>query len=246
MVDDTVVDKAEPRLLKGSEWRGVCSYPDGQSFPFIMNILSTVSDDSLGEGKQIIEGTLSWESLNAATKIMGILEGTTFKFREYEVFYGEDQVEVPNNYQGDIDGGIIKGRILNSDAEFQLQFYGIRSPKDVSGMLALVREDDKLKAIKNKRKYNLFVKSSLDATTEQDRILAFKKLTQGADYWYDRTKKGELESRPVKRYKKEDLRKSCPNCGQPMFEHTLKSSEKIMACSNYPYCKPKLSYGSGW
>jgi len=76
-------------------------------------------------------------------------------------------------------------------------------------------------------------------TSEQDRILAFKKLTMDSEYWYDRTKKGETEIRPNKKTKTEDLRPSCPKCGNPMYEKALTEdpTKKIMACSNHPHCR---------
>jgi hypothetical protein len=82
------------------------------------------------------------------------------------------------------------------------------------------------------KSYNLVTNSNIERPTVADHQGAFKKLVGNSEYWYDRTKKGELEPRP-KEQDKDKVRKSCPVCGMPMFERALDSdpTKTIEACA---------------
>lgn len=63
-----------------------------------------------------------------------------------------------------------------------------------------------------KRKYNLAINNNLERQTVDDQKRAFKRLTANSVYWYDRTRKGELEPRSKEEKEKRGYRKSCKIC----------------------------------
>jgi len=69
-------------------------------------------------GKKVA-GTIEWPTLNKAmTKFHGSVEGDSFKFEEYEAIKGEDEVQIPSNYDGTLinQGKTLKGKIV-TDAD---------------------------------------------------------------------------------------------------------------------------------
>jgi len=221
-------------LIKGSQWDGECKYPDGSIFPFAIRI-DNCNDNTL-------EGIISWKSLNAVTKflekIVGV-ENNGIKLREYEALRGEDEVELPTNYQGQIEGNKIWGSIIpkrkkDESATFTLEFSGINSKKE--GLFAL------LSSSKHKRKFNLVTNNSAEGPTADDQRSAFKKLVGSSEYWYDRTKRGELQPRSKEEIKKEGYRKSCPHCAAPMFDQPKRGdpTKTVLGCPSYPYCKENV------
>jgi hypothetical protein len=68
-----------------------------------------------------------------------------------------------------------------------------------------------------KRTYDLVTNNSTERPTVDDQRAAFKKLIRNSEFWYDRTIQGKLEPRSKEDLRK-DMRKSCPNCGNPLEE----------------------------
>jgi len=225
-------------LPKGSEWRGNCEYPNGEKFPLTINILKV-------DGKTI-EGTIKWESLDSITRFLGIVAKSKLKFTEYEAICGPENVQIPMNYTAVINQNTISGKVLSDDkATFNVEFIGIDDK--IEGFIEMAQSTMR----RSKRKYNLWTNNSLEPPTVEDQQGAFKKLVSNSVCWYDKTKRGELEPRPKEEDPK-DVRKSCPGCGLPMFEQPNEKdpSQKIVACSNYPFCRPSnwldLDYDSDY
>lgn len=83
---------------------GVCSYAEGEMFPFILKIASVKGNK--------VEGTIDWPTMNdAKTKVNGTIDGCQFEFTEYEVIQGEDEVEIPVTYLGEISDTSIEGQV---------------------------------------------------------------------------------------------------------------------------------------
>lgn len=115
-------------LIKGTQWKGTAIYAEGQSFPFSINITSLNGD--------VVEGNIIWETLDAGTLFLGKIKENNLYFTEYEAIYGEENVIVPSDYVGTINGRQIEGSIVgNENATFKLSFIGIYS-NDV-GMITL-------------------------------------------------------------------------------------------------------------
>ncbi len=82
----------------------MCSYAEGDMFPFILKIASVKANK--------VEGTIDWPTMNdAKTKVNGTLDGCKFEFTEYEVIQGEDEVEIPVTYLGEISDTSIEGQV---------------------------------------------------------------------------------------------------------------------------------------
>jgi len=61
-----------------------------------------------------IEGTVKWPTLkNSKSKFKGTIlhKNKSIKFQEYEIITGKDEIEVPVDYVGEIDGKQVKGRV---------------------------------------------------------------------------------------------------------------------------------------
>jgi len=204
-------------------------YPDSSSYPFSMRVDKVEA--------KTFEGVIIWKTLDAITKFLGLIkENGHLKFREYEALKGEDQIELPTNYQATlyenkIEGTVVPKRETDVAVTFSLEFAGINSTKE--GLFAL-------NSFKNasKRKFNLVTNDSGEAFTISDQQTAFKKLVGNSEYWYDRTKQGELQPRSREQLEQEGYRKSCPVCGLPQFEQTMtgEPSKTVIACQNYPHC----------
>ncbi|KAN0044724.1 hypothetical protein ACTA71_006243 [Dictyostelium dimigraforme] len=100
-------------LIKGSEWAGVCS-GDDDHYPLVMTVDDVVDDE--------VSGVITWINLGyAKTKYKGKVVATNgeFKFQEYEVINGEDEVEVPNDYTSIVYGDQIIGKV--GDSTFKLK-----------------------------------------------------------------------------------------------------------------------------
>jgi len=116
-----------------SAWIGVCSYGAGDDFPFQMHVTGV-------SGKQV-SGTILWPSLNGATtKFRGQIEGNKFTFEEYEAITGEDDVQIPSNYEGTFSKESTKmtGKVVTHDGD------GGDSDHDDDGAtfnLALIKDD---------------------------------------------------------------------------------------------------------
>jgi hypothetical protein len=220
-------------LMRGTQWKGIAYYMDGdkttESFPFTINI--TMIKDN------VVEGNIIWESLDSCTLFLGEIKNkNTFIFREYEAVYGEDNIELPNNYKGILEKNQIKGSIINQkNAFFQVSFVGIYSNDD--GMLALPNIIPL--PYNPKRKYNLENLNNSDTPTLNDKIKTFKKLTEGAPSWYDKTPNTNEKLEPRKKARKAKYAESCNGCGLPLYEKYLtpQSTKKVKVCANYPRCK---------
>jgi hypothetical protein len=89
----SILENKVSLLMKGSQWEGTCNYPDGLLFfcTYFLIISSSnfpfaIRFDNCED--KTIEGIISWKSLNAVTKFLGLLVGeNNFKFTEYEVEY---------------------------------------------------------------------------------------------------------------------------------------------------------------
>jgi hypothetical protein len=66
-----------------------------------------------------IEGTIDWPTLNnAKTKFRGTASAPSFVFEEYEAIRGEEDVELPAQYNGKFDTDYtISGKVNPDDAE---------------------------------------------------------------------------------------------------------------------------------
>jgi len=90
---------------------GVCSYKiENNHYPFEF-IISKYDDTA-----NTIEGTVTWHTLGTKTKIRGKISEFQFEFEEYEIVTGDpDSIELPVNYQGRIEGKVMKGQVLLKD-----------------------------------------------------------------------------------------------------------------------------------
>eukprot|EP01114_Cavostelium_apophysatum_P012245 TRINITY_DN2717_c0_g1_i1.p1 TRINITY_DN2717_c0_g1~~TRINITY_DN2717_c0_g1_i1.p1 ORF type:complete len:365 (-),score=95.82 TRINITY_DN2717_c0_g1_i1:61-1155(-) len=226
-------------ILKGSEWKGECKYSaSGESYPLVMNITSVTSD---AKKKVQIEGTITWETLDCTTRFLGIYSPQTksFRFSEYEILDGEDNVELPAKYSMTIEGNFIRGKTVGAkeEATLQLEFGGIDDKTE--GFLELLHKS--YKRIASKRKYNLVTNSNIERPTIEDQRAAFKKVTQGAVPWYDKSIVGELEPREKEPPSKKKYAESCKNCGLPKSEQmdSRDPNKTVVECPNYPNCHPE-------
>eukprot|EP01112_Ceratiomyxa_fruticulosa_P013177 TRINITY_DN368_c0_g1_i1.p1 TRINITY_DN368_c0_g1~~TRINITY_DN368_c0_g1_i1.p1 ORF type:complete len:476 (+),score=142.59 TRINITY_DN368_c0_g1_i1:168-1595(+) len=98
-------------LVSGSEWMGVCIYKeDDNHYPFKL-IVSEVKGEN-------VNGFVEWPTLNnAKTKFKGTLKGASFNFQEYEAVQGADDVQIPMDYTGKIDGITITGDVGDKDSK---------------------------------------------------------------------------------------------------------------------------------
>jgi hypothetical protein len=86
------------------QWMGVCSYAEGEMFPFILKVASVKGNK--------VEATIDWPTMNdAKTKVNGTIDGCQFEFTEYEVIQGEEEVEIPVTYLGELSDTSIEGQV---------------------------------------------------------------------------------------------------------------------------------------
>jgi hypothetical protein len=104
--------------LGHGKWVGECCAPTGEKFPF--EILITAR-----KGKGFI-GVTNWVSLNAQTKIHGMVDRENLKWEEFEIISGSDSVVVPVHYTAKLSlvDGIISGKLKDPEqviSTFQLK-----------------------------------------------------------------------------------------------------------------------------
>lgn len=118
LVDNTVVST-------NSEWMGVCIGNDGATYPFVLTITTRTNDD--------LEGTIHWPTMgDTLTKIRGSVKSDELKFEEYEAIRGEDNIEIPQNYDAKLTGSSVSGTLTDSQGEkcsFKLNLVAKRSTK---------------------------------------------------------------------------------------------------------------------
>jgi hypothetical protein len=130
--------KATPKAFKaGSEWMGVCSYAEGDMFPFILKVASVKGNK--------VEATIDWPTMNdAKTKVNGTIDGCQFEFTEYEVIQGEDEVEIPVTYLGELSDTSIEGQVKETESGMQATFkLDLVQNEDENGEEA-AKEDEKM------------------------------------------------------------------------------------------------------
>ena len=90
-------------------WIGECVYPNGEKFPFQITITAR-------KGPGFI-GFTTWTSLNAQTKIRGVVDRENLKWEEFEVLQGEDAVVVPVYYNAKLvsNNQMITGRLKDPE-----------------------------------------------------------------------------------------------------------------------------------
>ena len=200
-----------------------------------------------------MKGLIEWPTLgNVVTKFLGKkVDEKTVKFREYMVAEGdEENIQIPNNYTLTLKEGKMEGKIHDSSQQVNvlLTFTGIVSSNE--GLCLFINDgkgfgSSAYKSVDNKRKFEEFSIDNNAPTLEKHRVMAFKKLTQNSQYWFDR--KAAI-GKTVKRTKselEEPPRKSC-GCGLPLFETPVGlKGEKKLVCSKYPNCKQsEFGWGS--
>uniref|UniRef100_A0A6B2L7G2 DNA topoisomerase type IA zn finger domain-containing protein n=1 Tax=Arcella intermedia TaxID=1963864 RepID=A0A6B2L7G2_9EUKA len=228
-------------LMINTEWRGKAVYLDtSDSFPLVLRITKLNSKS--------IEGFIRWTTLDAITRWLGktYKNNRKLNFTEYEAVCGEENVEVPNYYTCSVEDDCIKGWILESDkknakkvASLELRFAGIDTPKD--GFLENLSQEESSteQMVANKRKFDLHTNNNIEAGSYEDRINAFKKLTQNSVYWYQRVKPRDENPQKTQKPKTEqkvEYTKSCEFCMEPLVERVNLEGKKIYACAKYPRC----------
>jgi len=122
-IEAVVVDNSV--VSSNSEWMGVCVAVDKSTYPFVLTITSRTNDD--------LEGTIHWPTVgDTLTKIRGSMKSDEMKFEEYEAIRGEDNIEIPQNYDGKLTGNSVSGTLTDSEGEkcsFKLDLVSKRSAK---------------------------------------------------------------------------------------------------------------------
>lgn len=108
---------------------GTCIYiQTNEMFTFNIEVTSVTGG--------AFEGVVTWTTLNnAKTKCRGSIDDKgAFKLEEYAVIQGEDDVEVPSRYEGELKDGKINGSVTSS-TESTTFFLIYKSPQHPIDML---------------------------------------------------------------------------------------------------------------
>lgn len=119
----------------------MCTILSDQShFPVIITI-SERNDESTASG------TIQWPTLNAKTKFKATIKEDLFKVNEYEATAGEEEVDLPNDYELVNNGDTMTGKLITDDPEAESTLALTKLPTPASSDYDCVKPKAILKGV---------------------------------------------------------------------------------------------------